>query len=63
MINGAYFAISESVIADVVKIRLLFLFLPRKEKTKGASEVQVWWSTDGNGYALSTYPAGFYPVG
>ena len=33
LLCGAYFAISESAIADVVKRRLLFLFLPRKEKT------------------------------
>jgi hypothetical protein len=44
MLDSAYYAIPGYVVADNVKTKFLFLFLPRKEKIKEAIGVQYWWS-------------------
>jgi hypothetical protein len=44
MLDSAYYAIPSYVVADTIKIKFLFLFLPRKEKIKEAIGVQYWWS-------------------
>jgi hypothetical protein len=43
-IDSAYYAIPGYVVADTIKTKFLFLFLPRKEKIKEAIGVQYWWS-------------------
>jgi hypothetical protein len=44
MLDSAYYAIPGYIVADTIKTKLLFLFLPRKEKIKEAFGVQYWWS-------------------
>jgi hypothetical protein len=44
MHDSAYYAIPGYVVADTIKIKFLFLFLPRKEKIRDAFGVQYWWS-------------------
>jgi hypothetical protein len=44
MLDSAYYAILGYVVADNIKTKFLFLFLPRKEKNKEAIGVQYWWS-------------------
>jgi hypothetical protein len=44
MLDSAYYAIPDYAVADTIKIKFLFLFLPRKEKIKEAIGVQYWWS-------------------
>jgi hypothetical protein len=44
MLDSAYYTIPGYVVADTIKTKFLFLFLPRKEKIKEAIGVQYWWS-------------------
>jgi hypothetical protein len=44
MHDSAYYAIPGYVVADIIKIKFLFLFLPRKENVRDAIGVQYWWS-------------------
>jgi hypothetical protein len=44
MHDSAYYAIPGYVVADTIKIKFLFLFLPHKEKIRDAIGVQYWWS-------------------
>jgi hypothetical protein len=43
MLDSAYYTIPGYVVADTIKTKFLFLFLPRKEKIKEAIGVQYWW--------------------
>jgi hypothetical protein len=42
--DSAYYAIPGYVVANTIKIKFLFLFLPRKENVSDAIGVQYWWS-------------------
>jgi hypothetical protein len=44
MHDSAYYAIPSYIVADTIKIKFLFLFLPRKENVRDAIGVQYWWS-------------------
>jgi hypothetical protein len=44
MHDSAYYAIPGYVVADTIKIKFLFLFLPRKENVRDAIGVQYWRS-------------------
>ncbi len=44
MHDSAYYAIPGYIVADTIKIKFLFLFLPRKENARDAIGVQYWWS-------------------
>jgi hypothetical protein len=44
MHDSAYYAIPGYVAADTIKIKFLFLFLPRKENVRDAIGVQYCWS-------------------
>jgi hypothetical protein len=44
MHDSAYYAIPSYVVADTIKIKFLFLFLPRKENVRDAIGVQYWCS-------------------
>jgi hypothetical protein len=44
MLDSAYYAIPGYIVADTIKTKFLFLFIPRKEKIKEAIGVQYWWS-------------------
>jgi hypothetical protein len=42
MYDSAYYAIPGYVVADTIKIKFLFLFLPCKEKIRDAIGVEFW---------------------
>jgi hypothetical protein len=44
MHDSAYYAIPGYVVAATIKIKFLFLFLPRKENVRDAIGVRYWWS-------------------
>jgi hypothetical protein len=44
MHDSAYYAIPSYVVADTIKIKFLFLFLPRKENVRDTIGVQYLWS-------------------
>jgi hypothetical protein len=44
MLDSAYHAIPSYVVADTIKTKFWFLFIPRKENIKEAIGVQYWWS-------------------
>jgi hypothetical protein len=44
MLDSAYYAIPSYVVADTIKTKFWFLFIPHKENIKEAIGVQYWWS-------------------
>jgi hypothetical protein len=41
MLDSAYYAIPGYIVADTIKTKFLFLFIPRKEKIKEAIGVHI----------------------